>query len=164
MRKRITGAASQSSVQRCSAAGWESPGPVIDGCRSLYVPRVFQLVKFVATTARDTPKATLASNVSCNSIYAPSIHGQMHLLDSMHACLNVDEIVRLIARKLVASGGGRAAVSLACCCRSFEDPVLDALWTTQDGLLPLFKTFPGDVWKENGYGVSAQTTCIFFFS
>ena len=44
----------------------------------------------------------------------------------MHACLNVDEIVRLIAYELVASGGYATAVALARCCKSFEDPVLDA--------------------------------------
>jgi len=79
----------------------------------------------------------------------------------MHACLNVDEIVRLVARELVASGGERTAVSLACCSKSFEDPLLDALWATQRSLLPLLKSLPGDVWKEGGYRVSAPTTCLF---
>ena len=82
----------------------------------------------------------------------------------MHACLNVDEIVRLIVHKLVASSGRRSAVSLACCSKSFEDPVLDALWATQDELLPLLKSLPSDVWKEGGYSVSAPTTCLFSLS
>ena len=81
----------------------------------------------------------------------------------MHPCLNVDEIVRLIAYELVASRGKATAVTLACCCKSFEDPVLDALWATQDKLLPLLKSFPGDVWKEGGCSVSVSTTCVFFF-
>jgi len=81
----------------------------------------------------------------------------------MHACLNVDEIVRLIAHELVVSEGGASAICLACCCRSFEDPVLDALWAKQWSLLPLLKSFPGDVWKGYGYDVSVQTTRIFFF-
>ena len=51
----------------------------------------------------------------------------------MHACLNVpDEILRLIACELVASEGQATAVPLACCSQSFEGPVLDALWETQD--------------------------------
>jgi len=79
----------------------------------------------------------------------------------MHACLNVDEVVRLIALELVVSGGGATAVGLACCCKNFEDLVLDALWAQQVSLLPLFKSFPGDVWKEGGYSVSASTTCLF---
>jgi len=57
----------------------------------------------------------------------------------MHPCLNVDEILRLIAYKLVASGGKWTAVGLACCCKSFEDPVLDMLHTVQ-------QFFPHDPW------------------
>jgi len=72
----------------------------------------------------------------------------------MHACLDVDEILRLIASKLVASKSGAAAVALACCRKSFEDPVLDVLWETQEKLLPLLKSLPGDVWSEGGCTVS----------
>lgn len=66
----------------------------------------------------------------------------------MHACLGVDEIVRLLACDLVTSGGEATAVALACCCKNFEDPVLDALWGTQGRLCLLLKTFPEDVWDE----------------
>ena len=52
---------------------------------------------------------------------------QTHLLDSMHPCLNVDEIVRLIAHELVAPGGEATAAGLACSCKSIEDLVLDTL-------------------------------------
>ena len=55
----------------------------------------------------------------------------------MHACLNVDEIIRLIAGELVVSKSKTAAVALAFCRRSFEKSVLDVLWETQDKLLPL---------------------------
>jgi hypothetical protein len=68
----------------------------------------------------------------------------------MHGCLNVDEILRLLACELVASKANATAVSLACCCRSFEDPALDALWETQDQLLHLLKSLPEDIWKEEG--------------
>ena len=82
----------------------------------------------------------------------------------MHACLRVDEIVRLIASELVGSGGKGSAVALTCCCKSFEDPVLDALWETQDELLPLLKSFPGDeVWDEDKSTVSPPMTCVFRF-
>ena len=81
---------------------------------------------------------------------------------SMHACLNVDEIVRLIADELVGSTTEAAAVALACCRKSFEDPVLDVLWETQDKLLPLLKSLPGDVWNEGGCTVSVPTTRFFF--
>ena len=79
----------------------------------------------------------------------------------MHTCLNVDEIVRLIAGELVGSRGMATAVALACCCKSFEDSVLDALWMEQIELLPLLKTFPGDVWKEGGCTVSVPAMCVF---
>ena len=83
-----------------------------------------------------------------------------HPLDSMHRCLNVDEVVRLIACELAASGGKATAVCLACCCKGLGDPVLDVLWATQVELSPLFKCLPGDVWKEGGYTVSTPTTHV----
>ena len=110
----------------------------------------------MTATAQDTFKAALALNVSCHSIHAPSIHGQTHLLDSMHPCLNLDEIWRLIAHELVASRGKADVVDLACCCKYFEDPALDMLWTKQDKLLPLLKSLPGDVWNDGWCTVSAQ--------
>ena len=82
---------------------------------------VFQLM---AIKAQDTSKAALALDMGCHSIYIPSIHGQT---PSMHLCLNVDEILRLIAHELVASRGKGTTVGLACCCKGFEDPVLDGL-------------------------------------
>ena len=67
----------------------------------------------------------------------------------MHTCLRVDEIVRLLACELVASEAKATAVSLACCCKGFEDPVLDELWETQEELSPLLKCFPqDDVWEQ----------------
>jgi hypothetical protein len=80
----------------------------------------------------------------------------------MHACLDVDEILRLLAHKLVASQAKATAVALACCRKSFEDPTLDALWKTQEQLLPLLKSLPRDVWDGEGYTVSAPTTRILF--
>jgi len=83
----------------------------------------------------------------------------------MHACLNVDEIVRLIACELVACGRKGTAVAFACCCKGFEDPVLDALWETQDQFHPLLGSFPEDVWDgDNGKFVSALTTFHLLFA
>ena len=80
----------------------------------------------------------------------------------MHACLNVDEIVRLIAHELVASEAKGSAVALARCYKGFEDPVLDALWETKNGLAPLLASLPSDVWSlPNAPTVSAPTTYIF---
>jgi len=80
----------------------------------------------------------------------------------MHACLHVDEIVRLIACELVASKAKATTVALACCHRGFENPVLDALWEIQEHLLLLLKSLPADVWNEGGqWTVSAPTTYFF---
>ena len=85
----------------------------------------------------------------------------MGFLDTMHACLNVDEILRLLARELVASEAEATAVFFACCCKTFEDPLLDALWGEQDQLTPLLKCFPRDAWEEeDGSFVSPLTAFI----
>ena len=78
----------------------------------------------------------------------------------MHPCLRVDEILRHIASELVASEGEASAVALACCCKSFEDPVLDALWETQEGLTPMLKTLPENVWINSERGVGAPTIFV----
>ena len=78
----------------------------------------------------------------------------------MHACLNVDEIVRFIAHEVVVSNAKGTAVSLACCHKSLEDPVLDTLWESQDWLTTLLECLPRDVWNEDGCTVSALTTYV----
>jgi len=90
------------------------------------------------------------------------MHGLRHTRFTMHPCLIVDEILRLLACELVASRARATAVALASCCRSFEDLVLDALWETQTQLTPLLKCFPQDVWKEeDGSFVSQLMSFIF---
>jgi len=80
----------------------------------------------------------------------------------MHPCLGVDEVLRLLACELVASGAKATAVSLARCCKGFADPVLDALWETQERLLPLLKSFPTDVWRvDSGRFVSPLILFVF---
>ena len=79
----------------------------------------------------------------------------------MHACLNVDEIVRLITGELIQPNVKSGAVALACCRNSFEDPVLDTLWERQDRLLPLVESLPGDIWNEDEHTVSTPTVCVF---
>jgi hypothetical protein len=72
----------------------------------------------------------------------------------MHHCLNVDEIVRLIAGELVSATERTTTVALACCNKTLKVPVLDVLWETQCQLLPLLKTLPEDIWNPGGYEVS----------
>ena len=119
-------------------------------------------VKSWTTSTQDTPDFKIPFGL--NLIHTLSTHDRAHPLDSMHRCLYVDEILRLIACELVTSRTGATAVCLACCCRGFEDPVLDALWTTQFELSPLFKCFPGDVWNEGRCKVSTTTTHVLSFS
>ena len=73
-----------------------------------------------------------------------------------HRCLNVDEILGLVARELVESNLKATAVSLACCRRSFQDPILETLWETQDRLIPLLKCLPQEVWKVERKGFVSQ--------
>ena len=80
----------------------------------------------------------------------------------MHPCLNVDEIVRLMAHELVASEAKATATALARCHKGFEDPVLDTLWKTQNELFPLLASLPSDVWDQSDtFAVSAPTADIF---
>lgn len=75
----------------------------------------------------------------------------------MHPCR---EILRLVTYELVSSRGQATAVALACCCKTFEDPVLDALWETQERLLPLLEALPGDIWDGDGGNVGMPPTFI----
>ena len=79
----------------------------------------------------------------------------------MDTCLNMDEIVMLIACELVTSRAKATAVALAVCRKGFEDTVLDVLWGSQEELLPLLKSLPGDVWNDGGCTVSAPTVYVF---
>ena len=72
----------------------------------------------------------------------------------MHPCLRLDEIIRFLASDLVESEAKRTVVALACCCKTFEEPVLDVLWETQDKLIPLLKCLPEDTWENSRKFVS----------
>jgi len=82
----------------------------------------------------------------------------------MHACLRVDEIVRLVASELVWYRGRGTSVALACSCKSLEDPVLDMLWEFQTRVRPLLRSLPGDVWNDDRRIVSLTTTLLPFLS
>ena len=75
----------------------------------------------------------------------------------MHLCLRMGEILRH-----VASDGETSTVTLACCCKDFEDLVLDAPWETQGQLTPLFETLLGDVWYHGECGVSVPMIFLFY--
>ena len=111
--------------------------------------------KLATTSSRNSPSSV---GIDCElSPFPHAIDPRLNTpLGLIHVCLNMDEIVRFIACELVASKAKATAVALAGCRKSFEVPVLDALWGTQEHLLPLLKSLPGDVWNEGGYTVSTQ--------
>jgi len=78
----------------------------------------------------------------------------------MHPCLSVDEILRPLARILVASEAKTTVAALARCCKTFEEPMLDELWKTQDRLTPLLKCFPKGVWTEKGQTFVSPPTAL----
>jgi hypothetical protein len=82
----------------------------------------------------------------------------------MHRLLLVHDIPHLLACELVGSELKATAVSLACCCRTFEDPVLNVLWETQDQLTPLLKCLPQDAWKEGDYTSTFVSKTVVFDS
>jgi len=75
----------------------------------------------------------------------------------MHPCLRVDEILRHVASETVASKGEGTVVSLTCCCKGLEDPVLDVLWEIQKWLTSLLGSLPEDVWDPREHGVVIPT-------
>jgi len=79
----------------------------------------------------------------------------------MNHCLSVDEILRRVACELVALRWQATAAALACCCKTFEGSVLDELWEAQGGLLPLLRSFPGDVWNGD-QNVGVPTGFVLF--
>ena len=98
---------------------------------------------------RPYPSTLTLTAMSVLFPHPPDISIDRVLDFKMHNCLSVDEIVRLLACTLVASGAKGTAVALACCSKGLEAPVLDALWETQDQLTPLLKCLPQEVWEED---------------
>lgn len=70
----------------------------------------------------------------------------------MHRCLEIAEILHIILKNIsiYAYGSRHNLLSLAFVSKAFHEPALDLLWELQDSLSPLIKTFPADVWKEEG--------------
>ena len=58
-----------------------------------------------------------------------------------HQIFEIDELARHISRHLVSTHRA-SAVSLACACRSLEEPALSSLWEHQDSLATLIGVSP----------------------
>ena len=115
----------------------------------------FPSLDALVANASDDRIYVTACEIECESLSysTPSMHGLKQLLDP----------VGIRVSTWMGSLGFPRANSLCqkqkplpSRCKSFEDPVLDVLWKSQDRPLPLVKSFPGDVWKaEAGRFVSS---------
>jgi hypothetical protein len=73
-----------------------------------------------------------------------------HLHSTMHHCLEITEILYNIFNSFEVFASHSNFLSLALVSKAFHEPALDVLWKFQRSLLPLIKTFPADVWEEEG--------------
>ena len=65
----------------------------------------------------------------------------------MHQVLRLDELIRNISHCASPTPEGSASLlAFACCCKSFEEPVMDILWQRQVDLSTILKTLPADSW------------------
>jgi hypothetical protein len=74
----------------------------------------------------------------------------LNLKSTMHHCLDITEILHIIFKNFHIYGSRYNLLSLAFVSKAFHEPALDLLWELQGSLLPLIKTFPADLWKEEG--------------
>lgn len=74
-----------------------------------------------------------------------------------HKVFEIDETLRLIAGH-IAHLGGSSAISFACCCRAFEEPVLSLCWEYQP-LDKLASVLPEGVLKRSGSDRSPYYVC-----
>ncbi|KIJ63281.1 hypothetical protein HYDPIDRAFT_113249 [Hydnomerulius pinastri MD-312] len=84
----------------------------------------------------------------------------------MHDCLQVPEVVNLIASKISEGRFGSknlkesgrvlqarvAVLNFARSCRAFKEPALDVLWSKLTSLEPLIRCLPRDLWRRSSPG------------
>jgi hypothetical protein len=67
----------------------------------------------------------------------------------MHRCLSIAELLTQICGEIYAFPESRPTLaSMGRSCRTFKDVALGVLWREQHSLLPLFRTFPPDLWQK----------------
>lgn len=62
----------------------------------------------------------------------------------MHRCLQIQEILRIIADNVDRK---RDLTSMACVCRGFYEPAMDAAWYDMPGMGPLMMCLPSQCWR-----------------
>lgn len=63
----------------------------------------------------------------------------------MHRCLNVDEILRLVAENVAERHG---LLDMALTCKTFHGPAIDTLWEDLPGLHPLLPLLAKDTCRS----------------
>lgn len=66
------------------------------------------------------------------------------LLDSMHPCLQIDEILQLITTNIER---GSALVAMASTSRGFYEHAVNEIWKELSDLVPLVKCLPSDAYE-----------------
>jgi hypothetical protein len=81
----------------------------------------------------------------------------------MHQIFRLDELVQSVAHCVDHTAEGSASLlALACCCKSLEGPVMDALWCRQTILSTILRTLPADSWSvDDGVFVRKKLTYPF---
>ncbi|KAJ7249993.1 hypothetical protein C8J57DRAFT_1521592 [Mycena rebaudengoi] len=80
----------------------------------------------------------------------------------MHHCLQIREIQDAICALLepppllFSFRGNRDLVSLSITCRMFEDPALDVVWRSHDGMRSILRCMPEDLWAPETTGGSLE--------
>ncbi|KAJ7249998.1 hypothetical protein C8J57DRAFT_1521595 [Mycena rebaudengoi] len=80
----------------------------------------------------------------------------------MHHCLQIHEIQDAICALLepppllFSFRGNRDLVSLSITCRMFEDPALDVVWRSHDGMRSILRCMPEDLWAPETTGGSLE--------
>lgn len=77
----------------------------------------------------------------------------------MHPCLKVYDILLQIFSQLEVTSLDQpdflenriTLAGLATCCRDFEYPALESLWSFQTSLRPLIGCIPQDLWENGGF-------------
>lgn len=62
----------------------------------------------------------------------------------MHRCLQIQEILRIIADHVYWKSD---LISMACVCRGFYEPAMDAAWYAMPGMGPLIMCLPSHCWR-----------------
>ena len=76
-----------------------------------------------------------------------------------HKIFDIDEILRYVVSWIVQMRRWKDAVNLACCCKSFEEPVLSMVWE-KTSLGTLARLLPMDRQETTDGYLTVRTTLL----